>query len=102
MSADLRVKPIDRRRLKTEDRASYNPSNRLRALRQAKAFKSGWAYDKQRRPFTSERSAGTGGFTGGLFTQQDRNRLKGFEKERAESFRPEKLVTNEMYQKLFG
>lgn len=102
MSADLRVKPIDRRRLKTEDRASYNPSNRLRALSKAKAFKSSWAYNKQRRPFTSERSAGTGGFTGGLYTQQDRNRLRGLEKERAESFRPEKLITNEMYQKLFG
>lgn len=102
MSADLRIKPIDRRRLKMEDRADYDPSDRLRALNYAKRYKENWAYGKQRRPFTSERTAGTGGFTGGLFTQQDRNRLKGFEKERAESFRPEKLVTNEMYQKLFG
>lgn len=102
MSADLRVKPIDRRRLKMEDRGRYNPSNRLRALSKAKAFKSSWAYDKQRRPFTSERSPGTGGFTGGLFTQQDRNRQKGNEKSRAESFRPEKMITDEMYEKLFS
>ncbi len=100
MSADLRNKPIDRRRLTMEDRADYNPSDRLTALNRAKQFKAFWAYDKQRRPFTSERSAGTGGFTSGLSMQQDRNRLKGFEKERAESFRPQTLVTDEVIKRL--
>ena len=102
MSADLRTKPIDKRRLSYEDRSSYKPGNRASALSKAKAFKANWAYSKKSRPFTSELTAGTGGFTGGLFTQQDRNRQIGAEERRAKSFRPETGIKSEIYDTIFN
>ena len=101
MSApSLRTQPIDRRRLKQPDREAYKPAARLGAIAKAKAFKSNWAKDQQRKPFATEQTPGTGGFTQGIAMQQDRLREKGQEKQRAESFRPENAVSSDIYDKL--
>ena len=96
----LKTKPIDRRRLNMYDRSQYNPMNRLGALQKARAFRANYAYDKKRKPFATEQSPGTGGFTRGLDMQSERLFNVGAAKERAESFRPEKLVSSEIYDKL--
>ena len=88
----LKSKPIDRRRLNMYDRSQYNPSGRIGALMKAKAYRANYAYDLKRKPFATEQTPGTGGFTRGLDMQSQRLFDKGSAKERAESFRPENLV----------
>ena len=101
MSApSLRTQPVDRRRLSMADRSSYKPQKRLGAIAKAKAFKSSWASQQQRKPFATEQKPGTGGFTQGIAKQQERMRIKGAEERRAKSFRPENAVSSDMYQKL--
>jgi len=96
----LRTQPVDRRRLSMADRSSYKPQKRLGAIAKAKAFKSSWASQQQRKPFATEQKPGTGGFTQGIAKQQERMRIKGAEERRAKSFRPENAVSSDMYQKL--
>ena len=101
MSApSLRTQPIDRRRLKQPDREAYKPGGRLGAIAKAKAFKSSWAKEQQRKPFATEQTPGTGGFTQGIAKQQERMRVKGAEERRAKSFRPENSVGRDIYQEL--
>ncbi len=102
MYTDLQNKPIDRRNLTMKDRADYNPGDRLTALGRAKQFKASWAYDKQRRPFTSERSAGTGGFLTGLSMQPTRIATETAKEKRAEAFRPQTLASNDVINKLIS
>ena len=83
-----------------EERSSYKPQKRLGAIAKAKAFKSSWASQQQRKPFATEQKPGTGGFTQGIAKQQERMRIKGAEERRAKSFRPENAVSSDMYQKL--
>jgi len=98
--ASLRTKPIDRRRLSRQDRATYQPQNRLGAIARAKAFKRYLSSDLQRKPFATEQRPGTGGFTQGIAMQQARLRKAGAEERRAESFRPENIVSNDLYKVL--
>ena len=101
MSApSLRTQPVDRRRLSMEDRSSYKPQQRLGAIAKAKAFKSSWSSQQQRKQFATEQKPGTGGFTQGIAKQQQRMRMKGQEERRAKSFRPENAVGNDIYQNL--
>ena len=101
MSApSLRTQPVDRRRLTMEERSSYKPQRRLGAIAKAKAFKSSWAKNQQRKPFATEQKPGTGGFTQGIAKQQERMRIKGAEERRAKSFRPENAVGRDIYQNL--
>ena len=101
MSApSLRTQPVDRRRLSMADRSSYKPQKRLGAIARAKAFKSSWASQQQRKPFATEQKPGTGGFTQGIARQQERMRIKGAEERRAKSFRPENAVGRDIYQNL--
>ena len=97
--ASLRTKPIDRRRLSAEDRASYKPGNRLGAIAKAKAFKSRWASEKQRKPFATEQKPGTGGFTQGIAKQQQRLREKGNEERRAKSSYRQLVVMDQISTK---
>jgi len=83
-----------------EDRSSYKPTQRLKAIAKAKSFKRSWAADKQRKPFATEQKPGTGGFTQGIAKQQQRMRMKGQEERRAQSFRPENSVGRDIYQNL--
>ena len=96
----LRTQPVDRRRLSMADRSSYKPQKRLGAIARAKAFKSSWASQQQRKPFATEQKPGTGGFTQGIARQQERLRIKGQEERRAQSFRPENAVSRDIYQNL--
>jgi hypothetical protein len=96
----LRTQPVDRRRLSMADRSSYRPNKRLGAIAKAKAFKSNWASQQQRKPFATEQKPGTGGFTAGISRQQQRMRIKGAEERRAKSFRPSNAISNDIYQKL--
>ena len=96
----LRTQPVDRRRLSMADRSSYKPNQRLGAIARAKAFKSSWASQQQRKPFATEQKPGTGGFTQGIAKQQQRMRIKGQGERRAKSFRPENAVGRDIYQNL--
>jgi len=97
---DLRTQPIDRRRLSMEQRSSYKPQQRLSAIAKAKAFKTSYSKDQNRKPFATEQKPGTGGFTQGIARQQERMRAKGAEERRAKSFRPENQVGRDIYQEL--
>ena len=96
----LRTQPIDRRRLSSEDRQTYKPSGRLGAIAKAKAFKSNWSKQQQRKPFATEQKPGSGGFTRGISIQQDRLRIEGDKERRAKSFRPENAVSPDIYKEL--
>ena len=98
--ASLRTKPIDRRRLSKQDRNTYQPQNRLGAIARAKAFKSYLSSDLQRKPFATEQKPGTGGQTLGSEMQPARLRKAGSEQRRAEAFRPENIVSKDIYNKL--
>jgi hypothetical protein len=96
----LRTQPVDRRRLSMVDRSSYRPNNRLGAIAKAKAFKSNWASQQQRKPFATEQKPGSGGFKLGSAAIYERQRVEGAKEARAESFRPENAISNDIYQQL--
>lgn len=85
-----------------KDRSQYNPSQRMTALARTKSYKGNYAYDQNRKPFATEQSPGTGGFTGGIWQQQLRTQNKSIEKERAESFRPENSINTDIYNELYS
>lgn len=88
MAVNLRDKPIDRRRLSAEDRASYRPGQRTQKVARARARKGYMSQQINRPKFTTERKPGTGGFTKGIGVQQDRLRQEGAKVKRAEALRP--------------
>ena len=98
--ASLRTKPIDRRRLSAEDRATYQPGPRQQSIARAKAYKAQWSKDKKRKEFATEQRPGTGGFTQGIAKQQQRLRDKSMEERRAQSFRPENAISRDIYSEL--
>jgi len=98
---------VDRRRLRQGD--SYTPSQRGPAL--AKQRAAAYKYSNNRKPFRTEQKPGTqgvpyggpagggfGDFKGGLFTQQMRNQMASYDKARAESYRPETEVKENLYK----
>lgn len=101
MSAIIRTPKVDRRRLKASDRQIYNPSKRLNAIARTKAYKGFISQRLKQKPFATERRPGTGGFTGGLFQQQQRLADKGDARRRSESFRPE-MFTDEQIRSLYS
>ena len=91
-TTNLRNKPIDRRRLSAEDRAQYNPTNRMKAVSKARARKGQLAWANKTNVGRQEQKPGTGGFTSGLALQQARNREEGAKVQRSKALRPEKPV----------
>ena len=91
-TTNLRNKPIDRRRLSKEDRAQYNPTNRMKAVAKARARKGNLAWNNKVDTGRQEQKPGTGGFTSGLALQQERNREEGAKVSRSKALRPEKPV----------
>ncbi len=91
-STNLRNKPLDRRRLSAEDRAQYNPTNRMKAVSKARARKGQLAWANKTNVGRQEQKPGTGGFTSGLALQQARNREEGAKVRRSKELRPEKPV----------
>ena len=95
--ASLRTKPVDRRRLSAQDRSTYQPGPRNRAIARAKAYKARWSASKQRKPFATEQRPGTGGFTQGIARQQQRLREQGEKLKRSRELRPEKYSMPDIY-----
>ena len=91
-TTNLRNKPLDRRRLSKEDRAQYNPSNRMQAVSKARARKGQLAWANKVDRGRQEQKPGTGGFTSGLALQQARNREEGAKVARSKALRPEKPI----------
>ncbi len=87
---NLRNKPVDKRRLKAEDRG-FDTSSRQKALASAKARRGQIKYGQNRQMKTTTQRAGTGGFTGGLGIQQQRMRDIGTAQRRAKSLRPDSV-----------
>ena len=87
---NLRNKPIDKRRLKAEDRG-FDTSNRQKALASAKARRGQMKYQQNKPIRTTTQRAGTGGFTGGIGIQQQRMRDIGTAQRRAKSLRPDRV-----------
>ena len=101
MSApSLRTQPVDRRRLSMQERASYKPQQRLGAIAKAKAFKSSYASQQNKKPFATEQKPGSGGFKLGSAAVYERQRQAGADERRAKSFRPENAVSRDIYQNL--
>ena len=75
-----------------EDRASYKPRQRAKSLAQARQRKGQMGWNNKVTRGTQEQKPGTGGFTSGLALQQQRNRAKGAEVQRAKQLRAEKPV----------
>ncbi len=85
---NLRNKPVDKRRLKAEDRG-FNTSSRQTAAARVKARRGQMKYQENRPKNTTTRRAGTGGFTHGIGIQQQRMRDIGTAQRRAKSLRPD-------------
>ena len=102
MAAALRTKPLDRRRLTANDRAVYSPRNRLSAISKVKQYKAYNNWMANKKPFATEQTPGTGGFTGGLWQQQERLAQRGKENQRQESLRSENLIKGSIAGKSFS
>ena len=85
---------VDRRRLRAGD--SYTPKWRGPALAKQRAAQ--YRFNQSREPFRTEQAPGTGGFGSGLETQIMRNQMASYDKSRAESYRPETEVKEELYK----
>ena len=88
---NLRNSPVDKRRLKAEDR-NFNTSRRELAVKKAKQRRGSLAYEENRQRRTTERTPGSGGFgLKGREIQQQRLRNEGQKAKRAKGLRPEKF-----------
>lgn len=87
---------VDRRRLRKGD--SYVQTSRGPAL--AKQRAAAYRYTKKAEPFRTEQSPGTGGFGGGIEVQIQRNYNKQYDRERAESLRPETEIQASILDKI--
>ena len=90
---NLRNTPVDKRRLKAEDRG-FDTSKRQVALKRAKQRRGSAAYARNRQIKTTTQKPGTGGFTQGISIQQARLRDKGMEAKRSKGLRPEKFASS--------
>jgi hypothetical protein len=91
-TTNLRNKPVDRRRLSAEDRAQYQPQNRMKAVAKARARKGQMAWSGKVNIGRQEQNPGTGGFVQGISLQQARLREEGAKVQRAKALRPEKPI----------
>ena len=88
MAANLRNKPIDRRRLSAEDREAYRGTARSRAASRTRQRQGQINQVRNRPERTVTSKPGTGGFTKGIAIQQQRVREKGQELQRSKQLRP--------------
>ena len=102
MAAQVRNKPIDRRRLSRRDRNDYNRSGYPKAVaaeKRVKRFAGQRMAQLNQRPNTTDQFARSGDFLGdfkpGIQTQWNRQRKQGADKRRAESLRPTTISLNQ-------
>ena len=85
---NLRNTPVDKRRLKAEDR-NFDTSKRQIALKRAKQRRGSAAYARNKPMRTTTAKPGSGGFTQGIAIQQQRLRDIGDKIRRTKSLRKE-------------
>ena len=85
---------VNKTRLRAGD--YYTPSQRGPALAKQRAAQ--YRFNQSRKPFRTEQTPGTGGFGSGLETQIMRNQMASYDKARAESYRPETEVKDNLYK----
>ena len=97
--SNIRNKPIDQRYLSDEDKEAYQKgggySKQVKAYKKARAYQGNMAYNAKRQERTTSQTPGTGGFTGGIYQQQERYRQIGQENRQAKSNRPD--MDNSIY-----
>ena len=86
-TTNLRNKPLDRRYLTAEDKAQYRPRQKAKSVAQARKRRGQLAWQSKVQTGRQERNPGTGGFTAGIETQQQRVREKGQELARSKQLR---------------
>ena len=89
MAVNLRNKPIDKRRLKAEDRG-FDTSKRSQALARARQRRGQAAYESNRQPNTTLRYKGRNAFAPGIRAQQMRMQELSAQKARNMELRPPK------------
>ena len=87
---NLRNRPVDKRRLKAEDRG-FNTNNRKTAAARVRARRGQLKYQENKPMRTTTQRAGTGGFTHGIGIQQQRMRDIGTAQRRAKALRPDSV-----------
>ena len=91
--SNLRNKPVDQRYLSDQDKSDYRKGGgygeQLTAYKRARQYQGNMAYNAKRQERTTKQTPGTGGFTGGIYQQQDRYREIGRDNQRAKSNRPD-------------
>ena len=84
-TAGFRNTPVDRRYLSDQDESDYNNSgaygDAASKLARARYYRGQMAQANNRPPNTQGSTPGTGGFTGGLAIQQQRQREKGIARD---------------------
>ena len=86
-TTNLRNKPLDRRRLSAEDKAQYQPRQKAKSVAQARKRRGQLAWNNKVDIGRQEQKPGTGGFTAGIQTQQQRVREQGQELARSRALR---------------
>lgn len=97
MAVNLRNKPIDKRYLSPDERQAVS-SSRAQALAKTKARRGQAAYEYSRPKNTSQRYKGQNAFAPGIAIQQQRMKEISYDKQRAESLRPEGVTTPDIYR----
>ena len=86
-TTNLRNKPLDRRRLSAEDKAQYQPRQKAKSVAQARRRRGQLAWENKVDRGRQEQKPGTGGISGGRYTQPQRLREKGQELARSRALR---------------
>ena len=86
-TTNLRNKPVDKRRLNAQDRAQYQGREKAKTVAQARLKRGQLAWENKVPVGRQERRPGTGGFTAGIQTQQQRVREEGQKLARSKQLR---------------
>lgn len=86
-TTNLRNKPVDKRRLNAQDRAQYQGREKAKTVAQARLKRGQLAWENKVPVGRQERRPGTGGFTAGIQTQQQRVRDEGQKLQRSKQLR---------------
>ena len=86
-TTNLRNKPVDKRRLNAQDRAQYSGRAKAKNVAQARLKRGNLAWENKVNVGKQERRPGTGGFTAGIETQQQRVRDEGQKLQRSKQLR---------------
>ena len=86
-TTNLRNKPVDKRRLNAQDREQYQGRAKAKNVAQARLKRGQLAWENKVNVGRQERRPGTGGFTAGIETQQQRVRDEGQKLQRSKQLR---------------